>query len=1629
MPPKIPWGKNLPQRSTPSSGLPDLKPSVSNEATPKLQLQKSQYEEIQEDELIALEAIYGDDFQKVESNPGAWKVYTPWKSWNFDLKFAQKTEPCFEILIKSSSGDTSITLHVTFTATYPKSPPLLSIKKEEGLLEGTKFKIQKAVETKLKELVVEEQAMVMELVTACQEILEDVARAKAAGKELPSLEEERAAHESAANRLADAQKEADELKKQLDLMEEHRMQESMVQEELNRQRKRTRESKRKSQAPTELVHQFSIDTSVNGQAAHEILAFEQPISLLDLNNNPILFQVVASKVCIRRGPVSNCFTVRPVVLQGASDVPTLLLKQTDLDTEVKDTNKFKGHLQLLENELKSLKSIKHQNILDIVDFKVHRTFDEEGESDSAWTVSILTEFAEKGSLQEFLEIADSLGAERVRSWTIELLDALRFLHEKGIVHEDVHAGNVLLVRMSNGEVRPKLADAGYQRKLHALHGGKQMDTLSMAKSAYWFPPEIANTNHPQYTQKTDVWDFGVLFLQMIFGLTVIQKYSSPMSLTDSLTLSDSLNELVLKMFKADPKKRPRAVELGPSEFLATDAPILNVLSSSENTSKFGSITSLLPTTPRRQRHDSMNTGGPFQRSRYREDFVEEGRLGKGGFGEVVKARKRLDGQIYAIKKITQKSSASLTEVLKEVRLLSQLSHPSVVRYYNTWTEELHDDAELDEDATNTDADTSEDSVCDVSPGTGPNVEFGVSTGGLDFMSSSGYPQVEFGYDGVSDESEDETDDDDESTNPDVASPTGAGLQRTNLALNRTRSGSRFQRPFRTVLYISMEYCEKKTLRDLIRQGLKKDEEEIWRLFRQILEGLAHIHGLNVVHRDLKPENIFIDAASNVKIGDFGLATSGQYTMADKSSSAASQMSGEMTRSIGTAFYVAPEVRSSVGGTYTSKVDMYSLGIIFFEMCFRPLIPGMDRQRVGEGLRQKQTVFPPEYNASELPMQTDIVLSLLNHSPKDRLSSSELLKSGRLPVQIEDETIRQAIAGLTDSKSPYYDKMMKALFTTPANQAKDYAWEMGVVNHNANDLLLQGLVKQKLISIFRHHGAVETPRTVLFPRSGHYGSNAVQLLDERGTLLQLPYDLTLPHARAIAKHDSPVQRSFAFGRVFRDRESGGQPLTFGEVDFDIVSSDTLDLALKEAEVIKVLDEIVGNFPSLAASQMCFHLNHADLLDLIFDFCRIDPSIRQPVADTLSKLNVGTWSWQKIRTELRSPIIGVSAPSLDDLQRFDYRDTPNKAFSKLKTLFEGTDTFEKASSSIAHLRDVIEYTKRFDIHSKIYINPLGSLNEKFCKGGVVFSCLFDRKVRDVFAAGGRYDSLVREHRHNTGSHSEAKHAVGFNLAWEKMARLPKASAKGFLKKAEEDVHGIWNTKRCDVLVASHDAAILRSVGIEVVQTLWRNDISAELARDSRSPEDLLSKYRDDQHSWVVIIKQDSILKVKSQDRKEDADIPLTQLISWLSSEIRERDQKNGTHHRTRLQRHSSQADAPSEHEQEVRVLVAGTKSKKSNRRNIVEQAQARAGSIVHEFLDGPIAAIETTDQVIEMIRGTRLSDPESWRQIMQAVQTAEKRYLGEVHDLMNTLAHQNKEITRNSFIYNFRTGKCIYYDLGA
>ena len=334
--------------------------------------------------------------------------------------------------------------------------------------------------------------------------------------------------------------------------------------------------------------------------------------------------------------------------------------------------------------------------------------------------------------------------------------------------------------------------------------------------------------------------------------------------------------------------------------------------------------------------------------------------------------------------------------------------------------------------------------------------------------------------------------------------------------------------------------------------------------------------------------------------------------------------------------------------------MYSLGVIFFEMC-HPLPTGMERDQTLRAIREKNHTLPATFQHSDKVVQGKIIESLLNHTPNERPSAEDLLHSGNIPLQVEEETFRRAIVHLlSDPNSPDYKKILSAIFSQSPKRFEDIAWDMDSrVSPAANELLVQGLVKDKLISIFRRHGAVESARQMLFPRSQHYHHGAVRLLGSSGNLLQLPFDLTLPNARAIPRQDPSLEKTFAFGTVYRETPHGGEPRTHKEVDFDIVSHNTLDLALKEAEVIKVLDEIIEEFPPLRSAQMCFMINHSDLLQLIMEFCRITPSQIPLVKEIISKLNVGKWTMQKIRSELRSPAVGVASTSLDNLARFDFK----------------------------------------------------------------------------------------------------------------------------------------------------------------------------------------------------------------------------------------------------------------------------------------------------------------------------------------------------------------------------------------
>lgn len=492
-----------------------------------------------------------------------------------------------------------------------------------------------------------------------------------------------------------------------------------------------------------LLLRLVIDCIADIPKSMKTLTFNRAIPVQDAGAL-ISFNTVTVGTKLRDGPVDTIYLSEPLGTGESSVI--LALKRLNFQTEGSQESRTKKVIVELEESLGEVKSLRQANIIAFYDFKIEKTVT--GPNTASWEIDILMEYAEKGSLGELLDLMSTVPVEKVRSWTIELLEALEFYHRSGVIHKSIHAGNILLCReATTGATTIKLSDANFQENLHRLQKPSRSTGLGeLARSAFWMPSELTGDSNSRRSRKTDIWDLGIVFLQMLFGLEVPQKYSSPSSLAETLRVSDQLFDIIRKFFKPDPKKRPTAFDLIPSEFLRNDVPVFAPTSSVQF--KAASTTALSTHSDNRLRRESSANAATF--SRYASEWIEEGRLGRGGYGEVVKARNKLDGRLYAIKKIKQKSAAAFTEVLSEVMLLSRLNHPNVVRYYSAWPEEDFSGASETEDSSL--VFTEESSL---SPREGPRMDFASSTGGLDFVSSSAYPKIEFGDDSDSDASDEE----------------------------------------------------------------------------------------------------------------------------------------------------------------------------------------------------------------------------------------------------------------------------------------------------------------------------------------------------------------------------------------------------------------------------------------------------------------------------------------------------------------------------------------------------------------------------------------------------------------------------------------------------------------------------------------------------------------------------------------------------------------------------------------------------------------------------------------------------------------------------------------------------------
>jgi serine/threonine-protein kinase len=132
-------------------------------------------------------------------------------------------------------------------------------------------------------------------------------------------------------------------------------------------------------------------------------------------------------------------------------------------------------------------------------------------------------------------------------------------------------------------------------------------------------------------------------------------------------------------------------------------------------------------------------------------------------------------------------------------------------------------------------------------------------------------------------------------------------------------------------YFSMRLVEGETLRALLSRGPLRPREAA-RLLAQISNAVAYAHQRGILHRDLKPSNILLDHDGRPHVTDFGLA---KRVPADPAARAPGGRGAlDLTQSgaiVGTPEYMAPEQVSGSRGTPSPASDVYSLGVILYEM--------------------------------------------------------------------------------------------------------------------------------------------------------------------------------------------------------------------------------------------------------------------------------------------------------------------------------------------------------------------------------------------------------------------------------------------------------------------------------------------------------------------------------------------------------------------------------------------------------------------------------------------------------------------------------------------------------------------------
>ncbi|XP_071963594.1 eIF-2-alpha kinase GCN2-like [Antedon mediterranea] len=1490
--------------------------------------EKESFQDRQENELQVLQAIFNDDFQDCRVCD-AWKVYRP-PDIKLHLKPQQSTHENANVHVK-------VDMHVKCPPEYPQLIPEIHFENSKGI-SNEKLKTLKQ-DVLLKANKLKGEVMILELSQIVTEFLHKHnvpqhesfydAMMSAQKKKQEKIAQEQQREVEQQRKLKEKErKEIDkELQRRQDL--QAAIKEERKKKEIANQNEETNQddgSQSSSSNSSPIKRRRQPDPGEDGKTikgrTRNLSFSKESKGNCQMKNSKREGSVIVTKfntktddrtihrgACLGEGISGSKVYVG---MDGGSGqlvaVCEWIMKwkhskgRKPLPDEEKNADSCIKQLQSIEQEFSFLMKLNHPNLVHYQAFKYTQ-------DKSAINVEVLMEYVGGGNLYQHVDNITSIPMETVRQYACDLIEALCYLHDKSVTHKNLKASSVFLDE--DGKLR--VADYSIDKRLSSLY-----ETCSSESHCVRFSDE---KTYGRGGKKGDILKLGTILLGVIQGdIEVIEPpYKIPQH------LPAEIKDFLDRCLDLDEGTRWSAHQLRDHPFIHPP------ISTGCHDNKSNESNNQLSENGVDETNLKVAMHLRWGPSRLLSEFQIMDLLGKGGFGSVMKVKNKLDSNFYAIKRIQlDPSKQELTrKITREVKLLSRLHHENVVRYYNSWIETAEEQLTTDESETGTSSNT-DDIVknFDIEERNSLNISDNIEQLAPKVGNLNSY-EWSTSYDNPSmphqETSSSEEEDDDAFCGPFMPiseSDSGDGIIFEDSDFGNSgkyidsfsydKKSSSYSKNDQSVddgskgtlqyLYIQMEFCEKSTLRTAIDAGLWKDSKRVWRYFREIVEGLVHIHSQGMIHRDLKPVNIFLDSVDHVKIGDFGLATTHSLgamsdplaettnvpTNPDASHSGEGQGPNHMTGKVGTALYVSPELCKG-RGTYNQKVDLYSLGIIFFEMCFPSLSTGMERVKILSNLRQESIQFPKEFDETNMVEHAFIIRWLLNHDPSQRPMASELLRSKHIPPA-EEENIRlneMLIQTIANTESTAYHRMMSELFSQEVTATADFIYDTEI--HKGQYHLKQSVIEQNvyytICRVFEKHGASRLSTPLLLPMNDLYRKTemCVTLMDHSGGLVTLPYDLRVSFARYVARNNITRLKRYCIDRVYREKRLfGSHPRELTECAFDIISN-TQGTLIPDAEVLHVVTEIINEYPSLQARNYFIHINHTLLLTAILNHCGIPEKQHASVYNILSDAKVERLTKVQIQTRLVS--LSITEQQVSNMYMYVEMEGPLSQINRLlKPVYKGKGpNASMAKQALHELETVITHAQVLGVRAEMKIS-LSLVYNVHLYSGIMFQFVANIRRKkgksgmDVLAAGGRYDKLIPLFKHAVSSSMQSllcPCAVGVSIHLEKIVFAG-------LQDSEE------MPSTCDILVCAIGSSCSLKDKLKCVRDLWAGGLKADILCDtSLGLEEIQEycKYVGITHMVLIKdlesqkVKVRSIENEKNQIEFKETRVEISNLVDFL------------------------------------------------------------------------------------------------------------------------------------------------------